>query len=127
MGLTKPLLYLPSCCYGCGTGTSFSIKHALDCHIGGLVGQRHNKVPDAFGDLASLEWNPVVKEPVVSDGSDDIFELFVTDLCVPGVRQPQTEALFDIRVVDTDALSYCGHTLLLCYVVLKLRKNRSIH
>jgi len=69
----------------------------------------------------------VVKEPVVSDSSDGIFELFVTDLCVSGVRQPQTEALFDIRVVDTDALSYCGRTLLLCYVVLKLRRNRSIH
>jgi len=55
-------------------------------------------------------WNPVVKEPVVSDGSGDIFELLVADLCVCGVWQPQTEASFDIGVVDTDARSYCGRT-----------------
>ena len=42
-----------------------------------------------------LLWNPVVKEPIVSDGSDGIFELFVADLCVRGVWQPQTKALFD--------------------------------
>jgi len=30
-------------------------------------------------------WNPVVKEPVVSDGSGGIFELLVADLRVCGV------------------------------------------
>ena len=29
----------------------------------------HNEVGDALGDLASLVWAPVVKEPVVRDGS----------------------------------------------------------
>ena len=48
----KPLLCLPACCDGCGA--PFSIKHALDCHIGGLAGWRHNEVHDAFGDLAAL-------------------------------------------------------------------------
>ena len=48
-------------------------------------------------------WSPVVKEPVVSDGSGGIFELLVADLCVRGVWQPQTKALFDIGMVDTDA------------------------
>ena len=36
-----PLLCLPPCCDGCGT--PFSIEHALDCQIGGLVGWRHNE------------------------------------------------------------------------------------
>jgi len=36
----KPLLCLPPCCDGCGA--SFSIEHALDRQIGGLVG--HNEV-----------------------------------------------------------------------------------
>ena len=61
----KPLLCLPPCCEGCGA--PFTIKHALDCRIGGLVGRRHNEVCDVFGDLAALVWNQVVKEPVVSD------------------------------------------------------------
>ena len=34
----------------------------------------------------------------------------IADLRVCVVWQPQTEALFDIRVVDTDARSYCGRT-----------------
>ena len=59
----KPLLSLPCVCNDCGA--SFSIEHALDCHFGGLVGCRHNEVQDAFGDLASLVWAPVIKEPVV--------------------------------------------------------------
>jgi len=59
----KPLLFLPSVCDGCGA--SFSNEHTLDCHFGGLVSRRHNGVHDAFGDLASLFWSPVMKEPIV--------------------------------------------------------------
>ena len=39
------------------------------------------------------------------DGSTGASTL-IADLCVHGVWEPQTEALFDIRVVDTDARSY---------------------
>ena len=99
----KPLLCLPSVCDGCGA--PFSIEHALDCHFGGLVTRRHIEVRDAFGDLASLIWAPVVKEPVVCDGSAGA-DTLIANLCVQGVWEPQTKALFDIRVVDTDARSY---------------------
>ena len=104
----KPLLALPLSCDGCGA--PFSIEHALDCRFGGLVCRRHNEVHDAFGDLASLVWSPVTKEPIVCDGSVDASDTLIADLCVRGVWQPQTEALFDIRVVDTDARSYCART-----------------
>ena len=57
------------------------------------------------GDLASLVWSPVTREPVVRDGSTGA-DILIADLCVQGVWEPQTEALFDIRVVDTDARSY---------------------
>ena len=115
----KPLLCLPHCCDGCGA--PFSIEHILDCWISSLVGRRHNEVRDAFGDLASLLWNPVVKEPVWFWW---YFELLVADLCVCGVWQPQTKELFDIRVVDIDAWVAPP---LLCCVVLRLRRNTSIH
>ena len=41
-----------------------------------------------------------------SDGTDAL----IPDLCVHGAWEPQTEALFDIRVVVTDAQSYRAHT-----------------
>ena len=76
---------------------------------GGLVTRRHNEVRDAFGDLASLVWSPVIKEPVVCDGSASADKL-ITNLCVRGIWEPQTEALFDIRVVNTDARSYLARS-----------------
>ena len=60
---------------------------------------------------------------MVSDGSDGIFELLVTDLYVRGVWQPQTEALFDIRVVELMPSHVVVTPPLLCCVVLRWRKK----
>ena len=79
----------------------------MSCRKGGLVTQRHD-VRDAFCDLASIAWGQVVREPVVREAncSTDTTAL-VADLSVRGVWVPQVEALFDIRIIDTDARSYC--------------------
>ena len=45
------------------------------------------------------------REPVVADDCTD-GETLVSDLGVLGVWSPQSEALFEIRVIDTDAQSY---------------------
>ena len=103
----KPLLPFPAVCNGCGA--PFSIEHVLDCCFGGMVTRRHNEVCDAFGDLVSLVWSPVVKEPVLRDRSAGA-DALIADLCVCGVWGPQIKALFDIRVVDTDARSYCARS-----------------
>ena len=79
----KPLLSLSSVCDGCGA--PLSIEHALDCRFGGLVTRRHNEVHDAFGDLASLVWSPVVKEPFVNDGSASA-DTLIADLCPWGLE-----------------------------------------
>ena len=47
------------------------MEKALDCCVGGLVAQCHNKVQDAIGDLSTLVWNKVQKEPVVCESSID--------------------------------------------------------
>ena len=101
----KPLQTIPSTCDGCSD--LFDLSHALSCRRGGLVTQRHNEVRDAFGDLSSLAWNQVIKEPVGRESSAlSDSPALVADLSVRGVWVPQAEALFDIRVIDTDAQSY---------------------
>ena len=74
-----------------------------------MIIRRHNEVSNAAGDLASLVWGHVVSEPVVRDASVDS-EAFIADLGARGVWEPQAMALFDIRVVDTDAKSYLSHS-----------------
>jgi hypothetical protein len=101
----KPLLSIPSSCDGCGA--DIVLSHALSCRFGGLVTQRHNEVRDTFGDLASLAWGQVIKEPIVRDANNSSdTPALVADLSIRGVWIPQAEALFDIRVTDTDAQSY---------------------
>ena len=100
----KPLLQIPSTCDGCGS--EFSVTHALDCRKGGLVVQRHNEIRDTICSLASLVWGQVVKEPVASDSLVSDTGALVADIAIRGVWQRQATALFDVRVIDTDAKSY---------------------
>ena len=96
---------MPANCDGCGAATS--LEHALDCKKGGLVTQRHNEVRYVIGDLASVIFKEVVKEPVMQEANDaEGVPSLIADLSIRGVWQPQTVALFDVRVTDTDAPSY---------------------
>ena len=106
----RPSLGLPAICDGCGA--PFSLEHALDCKKGGLVIQRHNEVRDALGDIAAKAYREVTKEPIIREADDtQSITALVADLRIRGVWQPQAEALFDIRVVDTDAQSYAHRTV----------------
>eukprot|EP00731_Ephydatia_muelleri_P003101 Em0001g3101a len=97
---------------GAGKGNvskPFFFKKESDCKKGGLVILRHNEIRDCIGDLASQVWPQVIKEPIVNEAtatsSDPGLRL---DLGIRGVWQPQVEALFDVRVIDTDAApSHC--------------------
>jgi len=57
------------------------------------------------GDPVALGYSEVVHEPIVCDGNELSLAL-IADLGVRGVWIPQVEALFDVRVPDTDAASY---------------------
>ena len=85
----KPLLNLPSTYDGCGA--SFTVDRALGCCLGGLVILRHNEERDAVGDLVSLVWNPVRREPIVKEAGDDEQVALVADLAIHGVWQLQCE------------------------------------
>ena len=86
-----------------------SLSHALSCRKGGLIIQRHNEIRDAFGDLATLAWSQVKKEPIVKEPSSSNPAL-IADLAVKGVWSPQVDVLFDIRVTDTDTSFYGDQT-----------------
>jgi hypothetical protein len=105
MRYRRPLKNLPSSCDGCGE--TFSIDHALNCKKGGLIILRHNEIRDAVGDLASIAWTQVHREPVVREANDAKgLPALVADLGIRGVWEPQALALLDIRVINTDAESY---------------------
>ena len=122
----KPLLEVPSNCDGCSA--PFNLSHALSCRKGGLVTQRHNEVRDAFGDLSSLAYGQVVREPVVREAhhSSDSPAL-VADLSVHGIWVPQSEALFDVRIIDTDARSYLNRSPLYVLSAAEEEKKRKYH
>ena len=122
----KPLLCVPSICDGCGA--SFDLSHALICRKGGLVTQRHNEIRDALGDLSSLAWSQVKKEPIVKEADESSRSpALVADLSVRGVWVPQAEALFDVRVVDTDAQSYLDRSPLDVLSIAESEKKRKYH
>ena len=65
-----------------------------------------------MGDLASIAFRDVIREPIVRD-ADPVRGLpaLVADIGVRGLWAAQTEALFDIHVMDTDAQSYTSCTV----------------
>ena len=79
--------------------------------------QRHNEIRDTFDDLAALVWGKVSREPAVRE--PDTNPALIADLAVRGVWTPQTAALFDIRVTDTDA-----HLPLMSLPLLRERKRK---
>ena len=74
------------------------------------MGQRHNEIRDTVCSLASLVWGQIVKEPIVCDPLDSSSETLYADIGIRGVWQRQATALFDVRVLDTDAKSYLRYS-----------------
>ena len=109
MRYKKPLLNVPALCDGCGA--TFNLSHALSCRKGGLIVRRHNEVRDTVGDLSRLVCSPVNQEPIVKEANiQENLPALRADLAIRGEWDRQTEALLDIRVVDTDVQSYANRS-----------------
>ena len=98
MRYQRPLLRMPATCDGCGA--AFNLEHALDCRKGGgggvgrggggLVIQHHNEIRDALGDLASIAFRNVIKEPVVKEANiRDGTPALIADISIRGLWEPQ--------------------------------------
>ena len=122
----RPISRISEKCDGCGA--FFSLEHALDCKKGGLVTQRHNEIRDALGDIAAMAFKEVVREPIVKE-ADIVLNspALVADLGVRGMWQTQTEALFDIRVIDTDARSYVSRSVQSVLESAEREKKKKYH
>ena len=54
-----------------------------------------------------MAWSRVTREPLVQEALDNPpQQALVADVGIRGVWQPQATAMFDIRVIDSDAPSY---------------------
>ena len=74
--------------------------------------QRHNKIRDVLGDIAALACKEMIREPVIREANDQQgVSALIADFGVRGVWQPQTEALLNIHVTDTDAWSYIQRSI----------------
>ena len=117
----KPLMCLSPSCDGCGAPSS--LDHALMiCKKEGLIIQHHNELRDVIRDLAALVWRHVHCEPIIQDSSNE-HDALVAELGIRGVWQPQAEALFDIRVIDTDTQSYQSHSHKVSWPLPKQKRN----
>ena len=55
----------------CGCGEIFSLNHAMNCHTGGFVYARHNRVRDLLFDILGTLFEDVKKEPHLLSLSDE--------------------------------------------------------
>ena len=124
---------LPKYCDGCKA--RFTISHALDCKKGGLVTSCQNELRDGVADLAGKAFTPshVRDDPLIHSGRatsrtkpmtagstktdptrETPAEPEVTkqkgDLLIQDLWQQRTDSVHDMRVVNTDALSYVRKT-----------------
>ena len=75
---------MPATCDGCGA--AFNLEHALDCRKGRLVIQRHNEIRGALGDLASIAFRNVIKEPIVKEANiRDGTPALIADISIRGL------------------------------------------
>lgn len=109
----KPLLNTPAPCDSCGSSSDLS--HALSCHKG-LIVQCHNEIRDTFG--VPCVGIGVSRASCQRQSADSL--ALIADLAIRGAWMHQIEALFDIRVVNTDAQSYLNKSTL---EVLALEKK----
>ena len=93
-----------------------SISHSLDCKKGGLVTARNNELRDGVADLAGKAFTPShvkrtkatpagsngnSEHPAAPDVTDQKGDLLIRYLWKQG-----TDSVHDMRVVNTDALTY---------------------
>ena len=119
--------HLPEKCDGCGA--PFTLEHALNCKVGGLVTLRHNFLRDMWGDLCGTCTRPsaVSSEPLINQrraagervqpataqgtptqggAAEEEESADRGDVGCVGFWAPQKLCIFDMQITNTDAASH---------------------
>ena len=68
----------------------------------------------------------MIKEPIIREALPSR-EALVGDISIHGVLQPQSTAVFDVRVTDSDAPSYLRQSPIYTGVTCSRRPNIPVH
>jgi hypothetical protein len=106
---------LPDLPLKCPCGSSFSLQHSLDCHLGGLRTIRHNEVRDVLAQcMREAGHSLVTVEPELQPLSGEEFHYRSaikddearSDIKCCGFWSNMRQAYFDVKVVSPLARSY---------------------
>ena len=106
-----PLTNTPS---SCACGKTFSVAHALSCHLGGFTSIRHNELRDLTADLLQQACHDVTTEsqfePLTGEGftarSANTAQEARLDVSAQGLFTPHPNVFADVRAVKSTAMRY---------------------
>ena len=113
----------------CSCGTSFSVDHAMTCHMGGIPTIRHNEIRDITATLLTEICHNVATEPLLQPLTNESFTHRSADtdpnarlnIRARGFWSTGQDAFFDVRVFHPNAPSNCSMTTTAAY-----RKHESM-
>jgi hypothetical protein len=130
-GLTLP--FMPS---RCGCGCVFTLRHALQCLLGGFIYWRHDALKNFFVSFMSALFPDTRSEPTLKQltqeekralqekyGSSNIGDRPRGDCSCLGFWQEGQRAYFDFRVWNHLAVKYLGMTVEECHKLNEQQKE----
>ena len=115
----------------CVCGSMFTVDHAMICHRGGLIIQRHNEIRDLQAELLDMVCYDVQVEPALqaitgeelARGTNQAPDARL-DVHCRGFWERQRAAFFDIRVCHPNADSYRDLSPKQIYKIHENKKKR---
>ena len=119
----------------CASSANFTIDHALSCHLGGCVIQRHNNIRDTLATMMNEICHDVSIEPQLielsKEQSCELPRSTVTgnearaDVSANGFWQRYQRAFFDVKVCNLLAPSYRLKSIGTTFASLEKQKKRA--
>ena len=100
----------------CACGQKNSVVHAKNCHTGGYINARHDRVRDYIHKKASSVYNDTeiepklqrVEEQILNPGANKSDEAR-SDIRIKGYERDYQNTMFDVKVINTSAETHLIH------------------